>query len=69
MGYRDYFTVLSADYRLYLLENQLRLVKKYLSFILNAQYAMTEDIRGISKNQILMEWAAINHEERIAGIE
>ena len=44
VGYENYFTVYSQDYRLYLAENQLRLTKKYLRFVLDEMSTMQKEI-------------------------
>ena len=51
VGYSNYFTVFSPDYRMYLLENQLRLMKKYMRWMLNEQAAMAKSIESLWHNQ------------------
>ena len=60
VGYENYFTVYSQDYRLYLVENQLRLTKKYLRFVLDEMSTMQKSIYELSQNQKLLAWALIN---------
>ena len=48
VGYENYFTVYSQDYRLYLVENQLRLTKKYLRFVLDEMSTMQKQIYDLA---------------------
>lgn len=68
-SYENYFTVYGADYRLYLLENQLRLAKKYLRFMLDQQMLKHEEMDVMRHNQKLIQWAIIDHNQRLDALE
>ena len=60
VGYENYYTVYSPDYRLYLLENQLRLVKKYLRYVLDEMNNMKRSLNDVANNEKLLAWGLIN---------
>lgn len=68
-GYDSYFTVFSPDYRLYLLENQLRLIKKYIRSLIDEHVNMIDAFKNYKQNQLLLEWTIINHDARLAALE
>jgi hypothetical protein len=61
VGYQNYYTVFSPDYRLYLLENQLNLVKNYLIYMFGETAQWLADREGLLQNQILLEWTVIDY--------
>jgi hypothetical protein len=68
-GYNSYYTVYSAEYRLYLLENELRLVRRYMIDMLGMMSAVLNDLYQIYSNQILIQWSAIDFNQRISALE
>ena len=69
VGYQNYYTVFSPDYRLYLLENQLNLVKNYLIYMLGETAQWLADREGMLQNQVLLEWTIIDYNQRLAALE
>jgi hypothetical protein len=68
-GFDEFSTVYSNDFRLYLLENELRLTKKYLRDIISYSNQLIDYETKMHHNQKLLEWGFIRHEERLAAVE